>query len=475
MSLARFVLALIVLLAGGIARAGISVWLPRQGAPAFVEPGGMVQVEVSASAMLATAGWTAAVRNDLREWACGVAARATSIQGDLVPEWRLELRLPRDIPPELMDVVVRHRDEGAATAVRAISIVPDLESDFYLLHLTDEHVREAKAAEGKEPAAGFRSAELVEWATPVVNLINPRFVVNSGDCTYQYHSSGERAHDANLIERYADAKAGYRVASVIVSGNHDVVRTGLPAHAESAARWEALLGPRTFALRAGSLFILGHDFHDEPLRAVAAAAYAGTADDPTVRGRLVIQHFAAYLEPDARDAFAFRPGPEVPAPTLMLIGHVHNTRVEQRAPFPVLMTVAAHRHARAGFVEMKKDEAGQWVCPSVATWGPQSAFGLVGDHGTPMVEAEFESANDGTAAANRVRIRNDLPQRFPDGRVRFLLASGTYAVTGGGMLAEYSYVDPAGVPRTAVLVKVDLPARGSVPISVTPSVARSRY
>jgi predicted MPP superfamily phosphohydrolase len=349
-----------------------------------------------------------------------------------------------------------------------VSVVRDLESDFYILHLTDEHVREESARESKEPARGFRTAELVRWAAPVVNLLNPRFVVNSGDLTYQYHSDGKPAHSANLITRYADAKAAYRVASISVPGNHDVPRSESPSHAEGAARWEATLGPRAFALRLGSLHVLAHDFHDRDLREWAAAEYAATADDPSIRGRLIVQHFVDYLERKGNDAHAFRPTPRMPRPTLMLIGHAHMTRVDQAEPFPVLMTVAAHRHARAGFVAFTRDAAGDWIAPGAATWSAGSAFPLVADHGRPMAAVSFSPANDGAASASTATIRNDLPQRFPDGRVRFLLTPGRYAVRGGTKLSEYDYTESSGASRTAVLVAVDLPARAEVVVTITP-------
>lgn len=458
------------------ANAAISVWLPRQGAAAFTEPGKTVILQLQAPAGLAAAGWSVAIGNDLRTWPCVVvSAKPGSLRSGAGSGWHLEVRVPAETPPELMDVTVRHSDDGAATAVRALGIVRDLEADFYLLHLTDEHVRDEKAAQSKEPANGYRTAELVRWATPVVNLINPRFVVNSGDLTFQYNSDGTPASSADLVRRYAEAKSGYRVPSLAVPGNHDVSRTGTATHDEAAARWEATLGPRAYALRIGSLYLVAHDFHDESLRALTATDYAASATDASIRGRIVLQHFAGYLEDKPDQAFPFRPDGSVPAPTLMLIGHVHMTRVEQASPFPVLMSVAAHRYARAGFVELKKDAAGNWACPSAATWGPESAFGLVGDHGRPMVSADFQAPNDGTSTNNVVTIRNDLPRRFDDGRVRFLMQPGTYTIGGGEKIAEYPYRDAAGSEHTAVLVKADLAPHRETRIAISRDGRRSSW
>jgi hypothetical protein len=63
-----------------------------------------------------------------------------------------------------------------------------------------------------------------------------------------------------------------------------------------------------------------------------------------------------------------------------------------------------------------------------------------------------------------VTIINDLPQNFYDGRVRFVLNKGNYRkVTNGVILSEY---DCANHTKTAVLVRVNIPARGSITVSL---------
>jgi hypothetical protein len=67
-------------------------------------------------------------------------------------------------------------------------------------------------------------------------------------------------------------------------------------------------------------------------------------------------------------------------------------------------------------------------------------------------------------ATNSVKIINDLPQNFYDGRVRFVLKKGRYEhVTNGSILSEYDCMNDT---KTAVLVKVNIPAKGSVTVSL---------
>jgi hypothetical protein len=71
---------------------------------------------------------------------------------------------------------------------------------------------------------------------------------------------------------------------------------------------------------------------------------------------------------------------------------------------------------------------------------------------------------DTTLATHSVTIINDLPEEFYDGRVRFVLPKGSYrSATNGVVLAEY---DSADATKTAVLVKVDIPAGNSITVSV---------
>jgi len=76
---------------------------------------------------------------------------------------------------------------------------------------------------------------------------------------------------------------------------------------------------------------------------------------------------------------------------------------------------------------------------------------------------EFASLNDGSAFGNEATITNRVPLNFYDGRVKFLMAKGNYSVTGGQVLAQYDFQDGA---RTAVIVRVDIPAALEAPQAV---------
>jgi hypothetical protein len=441
---------------------GLRLVNPRLAHPVFAEPGGTFFVEVRAAANLDPGGWRVQLATDLgASWSVLVVdAKATTVDYDRADGWRLVVQPPAGLPPELFTLVVRHT--ALAEEVReprSVSLVTDLNADWYALHLTDEHVLydSIRHYACDDPASGYRSADLVRWATPVVNLLNPRLVINSGDQAHQYATTGYRySYNADIYRCYLQAKAGYRVPSLMLLGNHEVNEKDAAQRARDWARWEGLAGRRFFHLRVGSLWFFAHDYLDPASRVFIDRLYRSSFANLGVEGRVFVQHHTSEQ--------GYRPTADY-APTLMLIGHFHRQSVEDRWPYPILMGAAAHRYATGSVIRFTRRD-GRWQSDAADRWG-LCDVGLVGDYGAPMASATFATPNDGRARANSVDVRNRLPQRFPDGRVRLLLAEGRYALEGGDVLAQYAV--PGG--RTVTLVRVDIPANGTRRLEVREQTA----
>jgi hypothetical protein len=147
----------------------------------------------------------------------------------------------------------------------------------------------------------------------------------------------------------------------------------------------------------------------------------------------------------------------------MLIGHLHRQSVEDRWPYPILLGAAAHKYATGSLVRFARRD-GRWTTDAEHTWG-SSDVRLVGSYGTPSVAASYAQPNDGRARSNQVTISNSLDQRFSDGRVRLILGEGRYSVRGGDVLSRYSIAGG----KTAVLVRVDIPRKGTLRLEVEPA------
>jgi hypothetical protein len=150
---------------------------------------------------------------------------------------------------------------------------------------------------------------------------------------------------------------------------------------------------------------------------------------------------------------------------LMLVGHGHVTKTEQTSPYCIYMDRAAFFFGTVGFFNFQRTENG-WLCDqtvrkprneSTDVWPLFTANGLV-----KKVRADQPDTMNITTRS--VTIVNDLPQNFYDGRVRFLLDKGVYrTVENGTILSEY---DCAKGTKTAVLVRVNIPAANTITVSI---------
>ena len=430
---------------------------PRLAHPVFAQPGGSFFVEVRAARSLDPGGWRVQLRNDLGAiWSVPIAdAYPTMVDYDRADGWRLVVRPSSSLSPELYSITVSHASRGdTLSAERCVSLVPNLEADWYALHLTDEHVMydSHKHYANDDPKSGYRSADLVRWATPVVNLINPRVVFNTGDQAHQYATSGYRySYNDDIYRCYLNAKRGYRVPSLMLLGNHEVHEKDEAQRQRDWARWEELAGRRAYHVRIGSLWVFAHDYLDPDSRVFIERIYRESFGEGGVAGRVFLQHHTS--------AKGYRPDSNH-APTLMLVGHLHRQSVEDSWPYPILMSIAAHEYARGSVVRFEKRD-GRWRSDARDRWA-SSDVSLVGDYGAPKVSASFATPNDGRARSNEVTVTNKLSQRFDDGRVRFVMADGSYAVKGGDVLARYRQSDG----KVVVLVRVDIPANGSLRLEI---------
>ncbi len=440
----------------------LDIWLPRQHIPAFVQPGGSFIAEVKGASNLPTAGWHASITNDLRSWSCGVTPLSYgSIHQGLKNGWRVAVAVPVDAPPELFKLVLANTLDGSATQNRAVRVVRDFEESFYILQLSDQHVTNERAVvPGGNASAkwGNGSTDAMRWAAPVLNLINPRFVLFTGDNNQIYNSATswcEMTEARRRIQIYLNALQEYSVASVIVNGNHDV---GYSSYIDSRAvrdNYEAMIGQRVFSFRMGSFYVLGNEFTYNEFFPWVKSDYAAAGADASVKYRLIAQHYPDHF---VTVAYAINPC------NLMLVGHSHKTQTYQTTPYPIQVSGTSQDHQKASFYSFDRNANG-WTCPQATNHlEGVSVWPLVGDWGSnPVVSAVFSRINNGTQISNTVGVANTLPQDFRNGRVRFLMAHAPYSVTGGEIEAQYDYGNGSS---TAVLVKANLRKKALTTVTI---------
>jgi hypothetical protein len=479
------VLSLLAACASGASRNDASLWRPRFATPAIVALDNVTNREFMAEfrASRKASGWSVTISNDLRSWTCPVVAAAYSrINRETERGWQIKACVPADAPPELFTAVISC-SESVGVQPQALSIVPAFASDFYVLHITDEQiVNQYHTAPSGMWYNSVGTWEEFEWMQEPVNLIHPRFVIVTGDqidyngaldgwnnwANWDYKPNGKRkfsreetlALEHRLTDLYKDCHRGYRVPYVVAPGNHDVPPVNKPLlgsdppllwHPLAVPIYESEFGQRSYSLRMGDFYVLMHDWSERGLRDWAMSDYERTLNDPSITYRLIGQHYT-------NDQGALPKSCD-----LMLVGHGHGTATLQSAPYYVYMDGPAFRYGMTGFFNFKHLPHG-WSCDQTVAprdtakdvWPLFTANGKVKKVRTDQPDAM-------NVTADSITINNDLPESFYDGRVRFIRPEGAYSIRNGEVLAQYDFDNGT---KTAVLVKVNIPANGTISVSV---------
>jgi hypothetical protein len=462
------------------------LWRPRLPTPALValDTPADRQFTAEVRAPADAHAWSATIANDLQSWKCEVvSAKFAQINRDTEPGWQLTLRVPADAPPELFDLTVSS-NESTSVQNQSVSVSPRFDTDFYILHVSDEQIVNEKHTDPS--GTYFRTvgtAEEMLWLQQPINLIHPRFVFVTGDQidyngaldgwnnwhNWGYEPGAKKFFneketleiEQRLSRMYIDTHRGYRVPYCEAPGNHDVtpadkklLERNVLWHPISVKQYESFFGQRSWSFRMGDFYVLMHDWTERELKEWAAADYADALADPTIKFRMIGQHF------DTDQAF-------VPSQCdLMLIGHGHEVKTIQTTPYYIYEDGPTFRYGTCGFFNFHRTADDGWSCDQTAAARNEAkdVFTLFTDNGeTKKVRCDAPDPMNVTSDA--VTITNDLPREFDDGRVRFVLDQGTsHHVQNGKILAEYPCKDSA---RTAVLVQVDIPANAAVTVRVS--------
>lgn len=466
--------SLVVILGSNFASQAVSpststIWLPRGHSPAFAEPGGTIKVEVESSVSLPTTGWTAQLQNDLKSWNATVNSVVTgSVHNGTKSGYIFTVTVPTDISPELFTLVLNDTvNGGSISSVRSVSIVPDFDASFYILHQSDEHIIGPNAVRPNGMAQlnwSTGSTEAKNWGISVINIINPRFVFATGDIVQLYEAFPGMDEAINRLNLYKNAMNNMTVPTVVMTGNHCIGYSSWTENAAWKAKYEELMGARVFSFRMGAFYVLADEWTQNTYHNWAVNDYVSSFGDSSIKYRLVGSHYY-----DA--GWTAVPTAQYPC-ELMLVGHNHSISTIQTSPFRVLSTASALDYQLTGFFNFQKSGS-TWVCPQATSrTNGVDYFQLHGDWGAnKKVTATYAYSNDGTRTSNSVTINNAIAQRFYDGRIRFLMSKGVYTVNGGTILAQYDY----GANSTAVVVKVDIMPSTATNVSITQVLTNPVY
>ncbi len=475
----------------GVTTNNAALWRPRFATPAIValDSAGNREFTAEIKGSRSAKNWRASIANDLKSWTCKIeSTKFSSINRRTEPGWQVKISVPAGASPELFALTIAN-NECVSIQNQAVSVVPAFETNFYLLHISDEQIVNQYHT---DPSGQYYKMvgtwEEIKWMQEPINLINPRFVLVTGDqidfngaldawnnwSNWGYKPPKKKLFteeetkeiENRLSEMYHDCHKGYHVPYVETPGNHDVAPIGkrlegseIDWHPISANMYEKWFGQRTWSFRMGDFYVLMHDWSDPELRSWAEKDFDTASKDTSIKFRVVGQHFHAKWDGAPKGNAAFRPE----SCDLMLIGHGHTTATIQSSPYYIYEDGPTFKYGTSGFFNFRRNGKG-WTCDQTVAHRnvTNDVWHLFTDNGeTKLVRADQPDTRNITN--NSVAITNDLPEEFYDGRVRFVLKKGNYrAVKNGTILAEY---DCAG-DKTAVLVKVDIPAKGTITVNI---------
>lgn len=449
-----------------------TIWAPRGTNPTFALPGDTIKVEVQSSAKLSATGWTAKLHNNLREWNAQIeSVKAGKVRFGLEDGYIFSITIPQNISLELFTLVLTDSKGNTVTSSRCVNVVKSFDNDFYILHITDEHVTTGRPTlEGGKSSSGTSSIEMKYWVAPTINLINPRFVQYSGDNIQQYYGgSGWAGYGMGVytLKAYLDSLNEYTVPTLLVTGNHDIGYAGYenktpghesepnnnyPGNTQWRQKYDEMVGRRAFSIKMGSFYVLNYEWTIDDYFEWAKNDYLASFQDSTITYRLVASHSVGYDGPRNNEVIVSQDK----TCNLQIVGHGHTTTTLQTIPWPILETGSAQNGNTSGFFNFVRN-GNSWSCPQTTSRSNDTDYFKLftsNDGSDQRVSVSFEKKNDGTATSNSATVTNKIKQRFYDGRVRFLMKRGVYSVNGGEIVSQYDF----GTDKTAVVVKVDIKA-----------------
>jgi predicted MPP superfamily phosphohydrolase len=373
---------------------------------------------------------------------------------------KIWINVPETAPEELYDLAVFSGGETHLSR-KSVKVLREFEPSHCFIHISDPHV--SRQWEGTAENGYAKELELLDRFIEVANIINPDFVIVTGDIIMHYTRlnadsvgwGGDKLYDADerplVEEKYKNYFEGAKGLSGIqamnapvfsLPGNHDSYGVSRDDYQAMARQWNALCGKRVYGFSYGETRVLAaDDYLGDPIVDIPDSSPMSGLQGKVLESfleengagaiRIMAQH-----RPDRIDT-AFLDKHNI---QILLNGHRHNPFHEYLGATPTLS-------ARPGTVcrsgELRNQ---QWK----ENLGFFRIFYIDGDKyeftpplrfcHDPTVDykeldlnltLDFKESNDGSGSVNEAILKNNFPVDLPRCKVRFVMKKGNYQVEGG--------------------------------------------
>lgn len=382
--------------------------------------------------------------------------------------WSVAAEIPEQMLNELYDLKVEANGIETDISENAVRILSDWKDSYYFVQLTDSHLPTHLFY--PDPEVHTDTTEVADFRAVIedINLINPEFVVITGDLINE--GEMEEFENRRVFSIAQNLLTEFDVPVYLVTGNHDIGGWDSSPPSQGTARrtwwkffgWKWLQNPTTpFGSRTQDYsFNYGEDHY------IGMEAYLNYDDYmfPVYGDESFTEQQMDWLDTDldfnsaARNKVIFYHydfSDQINLNSLdldmALYGHIHSNEGSITSHPYNLATDNTCDGTRAFRVIRINDGVLQPTNTLYSGWEGEE------------LEVEFLPSNSGAADSVYALVENNFPQEFADAVLKFVMPGGAdvYSVENGTLFQ----IDDSG-DNTVCYVNVVLPANGNIGVSV---------
>jgi hypothetical protein len=386
---------------------------------------------------------------------------------------KITVKVPVNAPADRYDLILK-TSTGDETSLKAVKIIKDYKSSYYVMHFSDPHRWERPET---TPAVIYNEQSTV---IDIANIIDPEMFIETGDCFWMSTDrSTNTARLAEFINGTGTIKGlnDLHAPVFMIPGNHDT-----PAHnyykepnlAVPARAWNENFGLTCQNFTYGKTRFIGVNNSWCPATGGEASDYAANyqwqldaaKDWINIAGkgnfRVGFFHVPQESVPPVYNALKSAGA----SFGLMLAGHIHRTNSN---PFTIdgkaiVYAAGGVKNGANGapFNLYKIDQINGTYEPVGNSSAAHSGLEVAKDYSTSKLKLTFAGANDGTHAKNTATIVNKFDFPIEGARVRFVVPKGAlYGVSQGTVKQQFE-----GDSVHVVDVSVDLNANSTTKVVI---------
>ena len=446
----------------------ISILSPRPNIPVIAREGESFSIELKTKKK--PANISAFLSLETPDFSLPLQVKQTSEDNNL-----FSATVPADIPEELYDLILK-TDTDSQTCRRCVKVVASFPEQFYFIQITDVHITFPIIADsmGRDnPNALF------EQLAEEINIINPAFVLITGDVTMSTEgitrmlfqkgmTLGEPVQERLKLlikeefDTFLEILNKFRVPTFVLPGNHDMVGT---VNRVAMQNWQDVMSRRYFSFDFSGAHFTGFD--NSAQFEMAKMIYDAHPDFTEIdkeqltwleedlkknqdKKIKILFYHVPYTKQDktAVTELAGRYGVK-----LTLAGHLHDDSAVRFGAVPTLWVRTASNLDFGAYrvIRVRGDEIVSWgydkPLPEHTKQKPDAAFAKYAFAKTPddagqvysmrayNFDVKYAPANDGTATEVTATITNKTPETFENALLHFYMPKADdYKVSGGKLV-----------------------------------------